>query len=115
MAASLKHFLDGSGSLWMSGAMIGKPAGVFTATASMHGGHESTLLTMMIPLLHHGMIVLGLPYNETALRQTATGGTPYGASRLTTDNDNCTISDDEKSLCLALGRRIAETAKQLNN
>jgi len=115
MAASLKHFLDGTGSLWMSGGLIGKPAAVFTATASMHGGHESTLLTMMIPLLHHGMILLGLPYNEKALLNTDTGGTPYGASRLTTDYDNRRISDDEKNLCLALGKRVAETAQKLTS
>ncbi len=113
MAASLKHFLDGTGSLWMSGDLTGKPAAVFTATASMHGGHESTLLTMMIPLLHHGMMLLGLPYNEKALLNTQTGGTPYGASRLTTDYDNRQISDDEKALCQALGKRVAETARKL--
>ncbi|MCW9013323.1 MAG: NAD(P)H:quinone oxidoreductase [Gammaproteobacteria bacterium] len=113
MAASLKYFLDGSGSLWMSGDMIGKPAGVFTSTASMHGGHETTLLTMMLPLLHHGMILVGLPYSEQALLATRTGGTPYGASRLTSDNENLPLSDDEKSLCRALGRRVAETASKL--
>ncbi len=113
MAASLKHFLDGTGSLWMSGDLTGKPAAVFTATASMHGGHESTLLTMMIPLLHHGMMLLGLPYNEKALLNTQTGGTPYGASRLTTDYDNRQISDDEKALCQALGKRVAKTARKL--
>ena len=113
MAAALKHFLDGTGSLWMSGDLIGKPAAVFTATASMHGGHESTLLTMMIPLLHQGMMILGLPYNEKSLLNTQTGGTPYGASRLTTDYDNRQISDDEKNLCRALGKRVAETAKKL--
>lgn len=113
MAASLKYFLDGSGSLWMSGDMIGKPAGVFTSTASMHGGHETTLLTMMLPLLHHGMILMGLPYSEQALLATRTGGTPYGASRLTSDNENLPLSDDEKSLCRALGRRVAETASKL--
>lgn len=109
MAAALKHFIDGSGSLWMSGTMIDKPAAVFTSTASVHGGQESTLLSMMLPLLHHGMILLGLPYSESALHQTRTGGTPYGASRLN-NNDNAPLDDDEKSLCLALGRRVAETA-----
>ncbi len=112
MAAALKHFIDGSGSLWMSGAMIGKPAAVFTSTASVHGGQESTLLSMMLPLLHHGMLLVGLPYSETALHQTTTGGTPYGASRLN-NNDNAPLDDDEKSLCLALGRRVAETALKL--
>lgn len=115
MAASLKHFLDGTGSLWMSGTMIGKPAAVFTATASMHGGQESTLLSMMLPLLHHGMLIMGLPYTEQALLNTRTGGTPYGASRLTSADDNRPLSDDEKELCRALGRRVAETAKQLQD
>ena len=112
MAASLKHFIDGSGSLWMSGAMIGKPAAVFTSTASMHGGQESTLLSMLVPLLHHGMILMGLPYSEASLHQTTTGGTPYGASRLNS-NDNAPLDEHEKALCLALGRRVAETAKKL--
>ncbi len=115
MAASLKHFLDGTGSLWMSGDLIGKPAAVFTATASMHGGHESTLLTMMLPLLHHGMVLVGLPYSEQALLQTQTGGTPYGASRLTSNDDNRSLSDDEKALCMALGQRVAATAKKLQS
>lgn len=116
MAAALKHFIDGSGSLWMAGTMIDKPAAVFTSTASVHGGQESTLLSMMLPLLHHGMILLGLPYSESALHQTTTGGTPYGASRLN-NNDNAPLDEDEKSLCLALGRRVAETARkqQANN
>ncbi len=112
MAAALKHFIDASGSLWMSGAMIGKPAAVFTSTASVHGGQESTLLSMMLPLLHHGMLLVGLPYSESALHQTTTGGTPYGASRLN-NYDNAPLDDDEKSLCLALGRRVAETALKL--
>jgi len=112
MAASLKHFIDGSGSLWMSGALIGKPAAVFTSTASMHGGQESTLLSMLLPLLHHGMLVMGLPYSEAALHKTSTGGTPYGASRLNS-NDNAPLDDNEKELCLALGRRIAQTASTL--
>jgi len=112
MAASLKHFIDGSGSLWMSGAMIGKPAAVFTSTASMHGGQESTLLSMLVPLLHHGMVLMGLPYSEASLHQTTTGGTPYGASRLN-NNDNSPLDEHEKALCLALGRRVAETAQKL--
>jgi len=111
MAASLKHFIDGTGSLWMSGAMIDKPAAVFTSTASMHGGQESTLLSMLLPLMHHGMVVMGLPYSEAALHKTITGGTPYGASRL--NSGNAPLDDDEKDLCLALGRRVAEAAKKL--
>ncbi|HEY9202105.1 MAG TPA: NAD(P)H:quinone oxidoreductase [Gammaproteobacteria bacterium] len=111
MAASLKHFIDGTGSLWMSGAMIDKPAAVFTSTASMHGGQESTLLSMLLPLMHHGMVVMGLPYSEAALHKTITGGTPYGASRL--NSGNAPLDNDEKDLCLALGRRVAEAAKKL--
>lgn len=111
MAASLKHFIDGTGSLWMSGAMINKPAAVFTSTASMHGGQESTLLSMLLPLMHHGMVLMGLPYSEAALHKTTSGGTPYGASRL--NSGNAPLDDDEKTLCLALGRRVAEAAKKL--
>lgn len=113
MAAPLKYFLDGTGSLWMSGELIGKPAAVFTSTASMHGGHETTLMTMMLPLLHHGMVLMGLPYSEQSLLQTRTGGTPYGASRLTSAEENLPLSDDEKQLCKALGQRVAETAIKL--
>ena len=113
MAAPLKYFIDSTSSLWMSGELIGKPAAVFTATASMHGGQESTLLSMMLPLLHHGMILIGLPYSEQALLQTATGGTPYGASRLTSDQHKLPLSEDERALCMALGRRVAETAHKL--
>ena len=113
MAAPLKYFIDSTSSLWMSGDLIGKPAAVFTATASMHGGQESTLLSMMLPLLHHGMILMGLPYSEQALLQTETGGTPYGASRLTSDQHKRSLSDDEKALCIALGRRVAEAAHKL--
>ncbi len=111
MAASLKHFIDGTGSLWMSGAMINKPAAVFTSTASMHGGQESTLLSMLLPLMHHGMLLMGLPYSEAALHKTTSGGTPYGASRL--NSGNAPLDDDEKTLCLALGRRVAQAAKKL--
>jgi len=111
MAASLKHFIDGTGSLWMSGAMIDKPAAVFTSTASMHGGQESTLLSMLLPLMHHGMVLVGLPYSEAALHKTSTGGTPYGASRL--NSGNAPLDDDEKTLCLALGRRVAQAALKL--
>lgn len=111
MAAPLKYFIDSTTAIWFSGALAGKPAGVFTSTGSMHGGQESTLLSMMLPLLHHGMIVMGLPYSETALRETATGGTPYGPSRLSS-NDGI-ISDEEKALCRAFGLRLAKTAQAL--
>lgn len=114
MAAALKHYIDGSGSLWMSGALIDKPAAVFTSTASIHGGQESTLLTMLLPLLHHGMILMGLPYSEASLHKTTTGGTPYGASRLNSDN-NAPLDEDEKNLCLALGRRVAKSAIKLKS
>jgi NAD(P)H dehydrogenase (quinone) len=113
MAAAMKYFLDGTGSLWMGGDLIGKPAAVFTSTASMHGGHESTLLSMMLPLLHHGMVLVGLPYSEPALLRTQTGGSPYGASRLTSDSTNIGLSEDERKLCSTLGRRVAEIAKRL--
>ncbi len=113
MAAPLKHFLDTTGSLWLSGALCNKPAGVFTATGSLHGGQESTLLSMMIPLLHHGMMLVGLPYTEADLSQTSTGGTPYGASHFSGPNNDKDISEEEKRLGHALGRRIARTAAQL--
>jgi NAD(P)H dehydrogenase (quinone) len=115
MAAPLKYFIDSTSSLWMSGDLIDKPAAVFTATASMHGGQESTLLSMMLPLLHHGMILVGLPYSERQLLQTQTGGTPYGASRITSDEVKKPLSNDEKALCKALGARVATTAKKLEN
>ncbi len=113
MAAALKYFLDGTGSLWIGGDLIGKPAAVFTATGSMHGGHESTLLSMMLPLLHHGMVLVGLPYSEPSLMRTQTGGSPYGASRLTSDANNNALSEDERKLCLTLGQRVADLAKRL--
>jgi len=113
MAAALKYFLDGSSPLWMSGALIGKPASVFTSTASLHGGQESTLLSMMLPLMHHGMLLQGLPYSETDLLHTKTGGTPYGASHLAGPNSKLPLSDEEKRLCRALGKRLAETAATL--
>ncbi len=115
MAAALKHFLDGTGGLWLQGALIGKPAAVFTSTSSMHGGQESTLLSMMLPLLHHGMLVLGLPYSETELLHTDAGGTPYGASHLAGPDSDRPLTEAERSLCRALGRRLAETAAQLAN
>lgn len=111
MAAALKYFLDGTTEVWFSGSLTGKPAGVFTATGSMHGGQESTLLSMMLPLLHHGMLILGLPYSEKALRETTSGGTPYGPSRVT--SEDTFITEHEKSLCLALGSRLARTALSL--
>jgi NAD(P)H dehydrogenase (quinone) len=111
MAAPLKYFLDGTSSLWFSGALAGKPAGVFTSTGSMHGGQESTLLTMMLPLLHHGMLIAGLPFSEDALRDTQSGGTPYGPSHLTRQNN--VISQDEKALCQAFGARLANIAMRL--
>ena len=113
MAAPLKFFLDGTGDIWMNGALIGKPAGVFTSTASLHGGQESTLLSMMLPLLHHGMIIGGVPYSEAALARTTTGGTPYGASHVAGADATRQISDDEQTLCRALGKRIALLARKL--
>ena len=113
MAAALKYFLDGSGALWASGSLIGKPAAVFTSTASLHGGQESTLLSMMLPLLHHGMLVLGLPYSEPEMTTTRSGGTPYGASHVAGPDSTTPLTEEEKKLCLALGKRLAETAVRL--
>ncbi len=113
MAAAMKYFLDGTAGLWLKGALVGKPGAVFTSTGSMHGGNESTLLTMMLPLLHHGMLIVGLPYSEPALSTTSTGGTPYGASHVGGSADDRPISEDERKLCLALGKRLAETASKL--
>lgn len=115
MAAPLKYFLDGTAGLWLSGALAGKPAAVFTSTGSLHGGQESTLLSMMLPLMHHGMVLLGLPYSEPALLRTQTGGTPYGASHLAGADGSPTLSEEEKQLCRALGRRLAETATRLRS
>ncbi len=114
MPAALKHFIDKTSPLWMSGALAGKPAGVFTASTSLHGGQETTLLTMMLPLLHHGMLIVGLPYTQVELLRTRTGGTPYGASRLTDDIETRPLSEEERTLCLTLGRRVAETARKLS-
>ena len=114
MPAALKHFIDNTSPLWMSGALAGKPAGVFTASTSLHGGQETTLLTMMLPLLHHGMLIVGLPYTQVELLRTRTGGTPYGASRLTDDIETRPLSEEERTLCLTLGRRVAETARKLS-
>ncbi len=113
MAAPLKYFLDGTGSQWLAGALAGKPAAVFTSSSTMHGGQETTLLSMMLPLLHHGMLVLGLPFTEPALHTTTTGGTPYGASHVAGLDNRTPISDDERALCGALGRRLATFAQAL--
>ena len=113
MAAPLKYFLDGSGSLWMSGGLVGKPAAVFTSTQSLHGGQESTLLTMMIPLIHHGMLILGLPYTEPLLTGTSSGGGPYGASHWAHGHKQPLIEEEEKKLAIALGKRIAKIACKL--
>ena len=109
MAAPLKHFIDSSSSLWFSGALSGKPAGVFTSTSSMHGGQEATLLTMMVPLLHHGMVLVGIPSRERALSHTTTGGTPYGPSRYTGGGQDG-VSEEERQLCRVLGNRLAKAA-----
>ena len=113
MAAPMKYFIDGSSALWLSGALIGRPAAVFTSTSSLHGGQESTLLSMMLPLLHHGMLLLGLPYSETDLLHTRSGGTPYGPSHLAGSDSKLPLSDEEKRLCHALGRRLAQTTAAL--
>lgn len=115
MSASLKHFIDQTTASWFSGTLSGKPAGVFTSTGSLHGGQESTLLSMMNPLLHHGMLIVGLPYSEQALRQTTTGGTPYGASHVSGEDGNNPLSTDEADLCTALGRRVASIAVSLSS
>lgn len=112
MAAAVKYFLDGTAGEWLSGSLAGKPAGVFTSTSSMHGGQETTLMSMALPLLHHGMLLVGVPYAEEALGKTSTGGTPYGASHVATDNTT-ELSDDEVAIARALGRRVAETALKL--
>lgn len=113
MAAALKYFLDGTSALWQAGALINKPAGCFTSTASLHGGQETTLLSMQLPLLHHGMIIVGVPYSETHLFTTTTGGTPYGPSHMAGTNSDCTISDAEKNICRTLGKRLATLALKL--
>ena len=113
MAAALKYFIDSTSSLWLSGALIGKPAAVFTSTSSLHGGQETTLLSMMLPLLHHGMLLLGLPYSESDLLTTQSGGTPYGPSHTAGTDSNLPLSDEEKNLCRALGSRLAKTVMAL--
>nr|WP_255558299.1 NAD(P)H:quinone oxidoreductase [Zhongshania aquimaris] len=114
MAAPLKYFLDGTSGLWMSGALIGKPAALFTSSASLHGGQESTLLTMMMPLLHHGMLITGIPYSEAALSATQSGGTPYGASHVAGQNGR-PVDEIELELAAALGKRIANLSNQLQH
>jgi len=114
MAAPMKYFWDGTGALWLKGALAGKPAAVFTSTSSLHGGQETTLLSMMLPLMHHGMILVGLPYTAAELSTTETGGTPYGASHLAGSASDRPISAEEKTLCIELGRRLAGVALKLN-
>lgn len=115
MAAPLKYFIDGTSSLWLSGAMIDKPAAVFTSSSSLHGGQESTLLTMMLPLLHHGMLMAGLPYSEPALMNTQSGGTPYGASHMAGQQSDRALDQNELALCRALGKRVATIALSLQS
>ncbi|GMQ89863.1 MAG: NAD(P)H:quinone oxidoreductase [Gammaproteobacteria bacterium] len=114
MAAPLKHFMDSTSALWLSGKLAGKPAAVFTSSSSMHGGQETTLVSMMLPLMHHGMILVGLPYSEGALARTTTGGTPYGASHVAGMKNDRPLSADEKELCQALGARLATVARALS-
>ena len=114
MAAAMKYFLDSTVSTWLQGDLIGKPAAVFTSSGSMHGGNEATLLSMMLPLLHHGMVMVGIPYSEAELSATKTGGTPYGASHVAGANDDLAISPDERKLCLALGKRLGQIALKLS-
>ncbi|MDP2829387.1 MAG: NAD(P)H:quinone oxidoreductase [Sulfuricellaceae bacterium] len=114
MAAPMKYFWDGTTSLWLQGALVGKPAALFTSTASMHGGQESTLFSMMTPLLHHGMLIVGLPYTHPELSSTHSGGTPYGASHVAGIDGDSPFTDDERKLCIALGKRLAETAGKLS-
>ena len=114
MAAPLKYFLDGTSGQWLAGTLAGKPAGLFTSTSTLHGGQESTLLGMALPLLHHGMLLVGVPYTEAALSSTTTGGTPYGASHVTWNRRNDELSDDERHLAQALGARVASIAVKLH-
>ena len=114
MAAAMKYFLDGTSADWLSGTLSGKPAAVFTSTGSLHGGQESTLLTMMLPLLHHGMLIVGLPYSQPELMTTSSGGSPYGATHWAGLDGKNPISDDSRKLAIALGKRLAETAQKLH-
>lgn len=113
MSAPMKYFWDGTAPLWLKGELVGKPACVFTSTASQHGGQESTLLTMMLPLLHHGMIVMGVPYTESLISTTTTGGTPYGPSHVAGPDNDFPLSEDEKKIAQAMGQRLAEIALKL--
>lgn len=113
MAAPLKYFLDGTSGEWLAGKLAGKPAGVFTSTSTLHGGQESTLLTMAIPLLHHGMLLVGVPFTEESMTKTTTGGSPYGATHISWNRDNDSLSEDEKRTARVLGRRVAEIAARL--
>ncbi|MGB0513711.1 MAG: NAD(P)H:quinone oxidoreductase [Wenzhouxiangellaceae bacterium] len=113
MASALKYFIDSTGNEWISGTLIGKPAGVFTSTSSLHGGQESTLLSMMLPLLHHGMLIVGLPYSERRLLHTETGGTPYGASHWSGEQSDREMDENERKLARALGKRVADVAGRL--
>ena len=115
MSAALKYFLDTTGTDWMKGTLSGKPAGLFTSTSSLHGGNETTLLTMAIPLLHHGMLIVGLPYSEEALSTTTTGGSPYGATHVTWNRNPDSLSDEERELARALGARVARVAAKLED
>lgn len=114
MAAPLKYFIDGLGSLWLSGALAGKPGAVFASTSSLHGGQETTLLSMMLPLLHHGMLIVGLPYTETDLLTTQSGGTPYGPTHVAGDESKNPLTEEEKRLCKALGKRVAGIGLKLH-
>jgi len=113
MAAPLKHFIDSTSSLWLTGTLAGKPAAVFTSTSSMHGGQETTLISMMLPLLHHGMLIAGLPYSQTELLHTTSGGTPYGPSHLAGVDSKLPLTEEEKLLCRAMGKRVASIARKL--
>jgi NAD(P)H dehydrogenase (quinone) len=113
MAAPMKYFWDGTTPQWLKGALIGKPAALFTSTASMHGGQETTLVSMMLPLLHHGMVIVGLPYSNPELAATSAGGTPYGASHVAGTDGTKPFTEEERKLCVALGKRVAETALKL--
>ncbi|MCY1390235.1 NAD(P)H dehydrogenase (quinone) [compost metagenome] len=115
MAAPLKYFLDGTSSLWLTGGLVGKPAAVFTSTASLHGGQETTQLSMLLPLLHHGMLITGIPYSEPALLETLGGGTPYGASHFAGADGKRRLDEHEIILCRALGKRLAEVARKLES
>lgn len=114
MSASLKHFIDQTTSQWINGALAGKPAAAFTSTGSLHGGQETTLISMMLPLLHHGMLIVGLPYTEPGLSQTTRGGTPYGASHVSGEDSNHSMDEIETILCQRLGSRVAEAATRLS-